>query len=309
VRAVLGETFRLLGSHLHLFTLISLTVWLPTHVVLNYLEFFDPGEDSAGRALRIVLTAQVVLDPFVASALLSALARIKQGAPVSYWQALAEGFSAWPRLMLVRFVAIWVLLLPSLGWLAVYTGGPALKLAGGGILIALALTILVLLVRFALVDSVVVLGGASLFSAWRQAAELTAGQRWSILWTATVLFTLIFGLALAGEHLDQFLLAVARHAGDARFLAYGEPEPEAVAVAAEMDSSDHVIADGGSLRRLLDVGVRCSENECDVDAHRMTPPGLAASSAAELAAPTSRPVASTNNASRQAGCLRACRAR
>jgi hypothetical protein len=198
VRAVLGETFRLLGSHLHLFTLLSLTVWLPTHVLLNYLEFFDPGEDSAGRALRIALTAQVVLDPFVVSAMLSALARIKQGAPAGYWQALAEGFSAWPRLMLVRFVVIWVLLLPSLGWLAVYAGGPALQLVGGAALVGLSIAILVLLVRFALVDSVVVLGGASPLTAWRQAAALTAGQRWSILWTATVLFALILGLALAG---------------------------------------------------------------------------------------------------------------
>jgi len=90
VRAVLGETFRLLGSHLHLFTLISLTVWLPTHVVLNYLEFFDPGEDSAGRALRIVLTAQVVLDPFVASAMLSALARIKQGGGIAGHNGLKD---------------------------------------------------------------------------------------------------------------------------------------------------------------------------------------------------------------------------
>ena len=50
MRAVLGETFRLLGRHLHLFTLLSLTVWLPTHILLNYLEFFDPGEEAAGRA-------------------------------------------------------------------------------------------------------------------------------------------------------------------------------------------------------------------------------------------------------------------
>jgi hypothetical protein len=198
VRAVLGETFRLLGSHLHLFTLLSLTVWLPTHVLLNYLEFFEPGEDSAGRALRIVLTAQVVLDPFVVCAMLSALARIKQGLPASYWQALAEGFGAWPRLMLVRFVVIWVLLLPSLGWLGVYAAGPALQLAGGVVLIALSILILVLLVRFALVDSVVVLGGGSPITAWRQAALLTAGQRWSILGTTTVLFALVFGLAVLG---------------------------------------------------------------------------------------------------------------
>ncbi|MGH7368356.1 MAG: hypothetical protein ACREKQ_01995 [Candidatus Rokuibacteriota bacterium] len=196
MRAVLGETFRLLVTHLHLFTLISLTVWLPTHVLLNYLEFFDPGED-AGRALRIVLTAQVVLDPFVVSALLTALARIKRGLPVGYRQALAEGFKAWPRLMLVRFVLIWVLLLPSLGWLAIYQAGPALRLLGGLALIGATVLILALLVRFALVDSVVVLGGASPFSAWRRAAEVTAGQRWSILWTTAALFALVLGVAVA----------------------------------------------------------------------------------------------------------------
>lgn len=198
MRAILGETFRLLVSHLHLFTLLSLTVWLPTHVLLNYLEFFDPGEDAAGRALRIVLTVQVVLDPLVVSAMLSALARIKQGVPVGYWQALVEGCSAWPRLMLVRFVVVWVLLLPSLGWLAVYGAGPGLQLVGGAVLLALSVAILVLLIRFALMDAVVVLGGASPWTVWGQAAELTAGQRWPILWTAIVLFGLVFGVAIMG---------------------------------------------------------------------------------------------------------------
>jgi hypothetical protein len=207
VRAVLGETFRLLGSHLHLFTLISLTVWLPIHVLLNYLEFFEPGEDSAGRALRVVLTAQVVLDPFVVSALLSALARIKRGLPVGYWPVLAEGFRAWPRLMLVRFIVIWALLLPSLGWLAIYRAAPALQMVGGLGLVALTVLILVLLVRFALMDAAVVLGGASPFTAWRRAALLTEGQRWSILWTAVALFTLVFGLAVVGGYVFRVVPA------------------------------------------------------------------------------------------------------
>ena len=205
MRDVLGETFRLLATHLHLFTLISLTVWLPVHILLNYLEFFAPGDDSAGRALRIVLTAQVVLDPFVVSALLCALARIKRDVPVTYRQALAEGFSAWPRLMLVRFVVIWVLLLPSLGWLAVYQAGPALRLVGSLALIGLTLLILALLVRFALVDSAVVLGGASPLNVWRRAAALTAGQRWSILWTAITLFVLILGVAIVGGQAFRML--------------------------------------------------------------------------------------------------------
>ena len=198
MRAILGETFRLLGSHLYLFTLLSLTVWLPVHVLLNYLEFFDPGEDAVGRALRIVLTAQVVLDPLVVSAMLCALARIKQGVPASYWQALAEGFGAWPRLMLVRFVILWALLLPSLGWLAVYGAAPAIQLVGGLVLIAVSVGMVWLLVRFAVVDSAVVLGGGSPITVWRQAAELTAGQRWTIFGTAIVIFAVIFGLAALG---------------------------------------------------------------------------------------------------------------
>jgi hypothetical protein len=205
VLAVLGETFRLLAGHLYLFTLISLTVWLPVHVLLNYLEFFDPGEDAAGRALRIVLTAQVVLDPFVVSALLSALARIKQGVEVTYWRALAEGFRAWPRLMLVRFIVIWVLLLPSLGWLALYRSAPGLRVVGGLGLVALTAVVLVLLVRFALLDSAVVLGGASPLTVWRRAAELTAGQRGSILGTAVALFVLIFVIAVLGGHIFRTL--------------------------------------------------------------------------------------------------------
>ena len=43
MRALLGETFRLLAAHLNLFTLISLTVWLPGHVLSNYFEFFEPA--------------------------------------------------------------------------------------------------------------------------------------------------------------------------------------------------------------------------------------------------------------------------
>jgi len=44
----------------------------------------------------------------------------------------------------------------------------------------------------------VVLGGASPLTAWRQAAELTAGQRWPILWTAAAIFVMVFGLAVLG---------------------------------------------------------------------------------------------------------------
>ena len=49
VRAVLGETFRLLVRHLHLFTLISLTVWLPVPRPPQLPRVLRPGR-RRGRA-------------------------------------------------------------------------------------------------------------------------------------------------------------------------------------------------------------------------------------------------------------------
>ena len=49
----------------------------------------------------------------------------------------------------------------------------------GAVLLALAVFTAVLLVRFAVVDSVVVLEGGTAMTAWRRAAAITAGQRWA----------------------------------------------------------------------------------------------------------------------------------
>lgn len=198
--AVLGETFRLLAGHLNLFTLLSLTVWLPGHVALNYLRFFEKGEDVFARTLHVGSVIQIVLDPLVVSATLVALARIKQGLPVDYWQALSEGFAAWGRLVGLRLLINAMLWLPALGWVAMGGSAPAVMVAGGLLLIAVTGLILVLLIRCAVVDAVVVLGGANALTAWRRAAALTVGQRGPILGTMALLFALVFGaVLLAGQ--------------------------------------------------------------------------------------------------------------
>ena len=114
VRALLGETFRLLAAHLNLFTLISLTVWLPGHVLRNYFEFFEP-EDGVGQSLRAMLAIQVVFDPLVVAGTLVALGRIKSGLPVGYAVAMTQGLAAWGRLLVVRFVINFAVALPALG--------------------------------------------------------------------------------------------------------------------------------------------------------------------------------------------------
>jgi len=54
-RDLLRETLRLFVTHLHLFTMIALTVWLPGHLVINYLDFFAGGApgstDAAARGI------------------------------------------------------------------------------------------------------------------------------------------------------------------------------------------------------------------------------------------------------------------
>jgi hypothetical protein len=193
---VLGETFRLFAGHLHLFTLISLTVCLPGHVLLNYFRFFDPSAESMVHALQAGWLIQTVFDPLAVAATLVALARIKRGLPVDYVAAIGEGAGAWGRLLAVRFVVNVALWLPGLTWVAIDRAGHGLLVVAGILLAALTGAILIVLVRCAVVDAVVVLGGGNFLTAWGRAAALTAGRRWRIVWAAAAVFGLLVGAVL-----------------------------------------------------------------------------------------------------------------
>ena len=177
-RDILKETFRLLARHFDLFTLIALTVWLPGHLVINYIDFFATSNgtaDAAARGFRVGLTVEGVFGPLVVAATLAALARIKRGEPAGYAQAMRDGFAAWPRLFIARLVA------------------SALVLAG---LIALVVPGVLVLVRLCFVDALVVLDGAPLGAALRASNALTAGRRLAIFWTGGFLFVAVFSVAM-----------------------------------------------------------------------------------------------------------------
>jgi len=226
-RDLLRETLRLFVTHLHLFTMIALTVWLPGHLVINYLDFFAGGvpgsTDAAARGIRVFLVVEAIFGPLVGAATLAAVARIKRGEPASYGQALAEGLAAWPRLFMARLVE------------------RAIVLVG---LVALIVPGFILLVRVSFVDALVVLDGAPLGAALRLSNALTAGRRAAIFWTGGTLFVGVFSVArilsvLAGaaEHfvvqvLADCAIAVTKSVFTiALFLFYWEarhaPAPEA----------------------------------------------------------------------------------
>ncbi|MCI0546175.1 MAG: hypothetical protein L0027_02710 [Candidatus Rokubacteria bacterium] len=173
MKTTLAETFQLLGRHLDLFTLIALTVWLPGHVAANYVQHFGPRGDGPAPSVALILMTELAFGPLVAASTIAALDRITRGMPVDYWTALHAGALAWGRLFVVRFVT----------GLIIVAGFLVLILPG-----------LVLLVRYALVDAVAVLEGGNAADARRRSGDVTAGQRWEIFWTGTVLFAIVLGL-------------------------------------------------------------------------------------------------------------------
>lgn len=212
---VLGETLRLLAGNLHLFTLIVLTVWLPGHVALNYLEFFGPSNDPSLQSLRLAFVLQACFDPLVVAAIISALARIKAGLPASYGDVLLEAVRVWPRLVLVRFLIYTLLALPIGLALALGAGPGGGRVLGGLIGLALGVVATVLVVRVALVDAVVVLENGNVRTAWSRAAALTRGRRRAIFGTLLAIFalliTLVAGLALVfrvAPGLNHFIFRV-----------------------------------------------------------------------------------------------------
>ena len=194
MRATLQEALALFGAHLHLLTLLSLTVWLPVHVLVNYLEFFGETPPEPGRTFAVGLLAQATLDPIAAGAIQTALARIKLGQTVAYGTSLLDGARAWSRLLPVRVVLMAVLVLPAVAARELHPG--AAGAAAGLLLLALTVAAVAFLLVFGLAESVTVLEGRSVLSCWRRAAALSAGRRRLIFGTAVVVFGLLSSVAI-----------------------------------------------------------------------------------------------------------------
>lgn len=196
MRGVLGETVRLLAANLHLFTLVALTVWLPGHLTTNYLEFFGPPGDQTHQPVRIGFVLQAFFDPLVVAAVISALARIKSGLPATYVEVVLEGLRAWPRLIAVRLVIYTLVAVPLAVGLALSAPGRP-NVAGGLLAAVLAALVILFLIRVAVIDSVVVLEGATLRTAWARAIALTRGRRGQIFGVMLVLVVLLVSAVLA----------------------------------------------------------------------------------------------------------------
>lgn len=165
----LGRAFGLLSADLPLLAAVTLTVQLPVNVVIQYATY-DGAEPDFRNALRLAGLLGALFGPISTAAVVAVIAGRLAGQPTDYSAALAVGLRCWGRLFVARFVAGILILLGML--LLVIPG-------------------LVLAVRYALIDPVVVLEGLGATDARQRSRELVRGKGWEILFAGAFGFLIV----------------------------------------------------------------------------------------------------------------------
>jgi hypothetical protein len=174
------EAIELFTTNWLLFSLIVLTVWLPGSILLVYLRLYVFPETTGGdefymltQESRVSNAIEAVFSPFYIGAMLYAASQLKKGFRPTYTESMAHAARRSFKLLATRI------------------GTGLIVLVG---LIAFIIPGVVLALRFALIEPIVVLEGLEGARARSLSVQLTQGKRWNIL--GTIILTSI-GLAIA----------------------------------------------------------------------------------------------------------------
>jgi hypothetical protein len=154
------EAARLLLSNLGLFAALTLTVWLPGNLLIEYLVSRAQNPENPAALMRLNDFIEAVFGPVYVGAMIFALAQRKSGRWVTYSEAMGQGFHHWGRMFGTRFVTGFMIL--------------------GGFL-ALIVPGIYMMVKYSLIDHIVVLEETSGREARQRSADLTKGKRWQIV--------------------------------------------------------------------------------------------------------------------------------
>jgi hypothetical protein len=177
------EAVGLFTTNLSLFSLIVLTVWLPGSILLVYLRLYVFPEITGGDELRIFAqehriasAIELAFGPLYVGATIYAASQLKKGLRPTYSESMAHAARRSFKLLGTR----------------ISTG--LIVLAG---LIALIIPGVVLALRFALIDTIVVLEGV----------EGASARNLSVQLIFLVSFILYLPLELAGQS-ENFVIAI-----------------------------------------------------------------------------------------------------
>ena len=174
--AKFGEAFRLLMSNLGVIGPLVLSVWFPGNLAISYVAFHPPEAWRPVHAKILSSLHDFVLGPIYAAGMIHTLSRRKQGEWVTYPEALAVGLRNWWPMFRTRFITALIVLVGLIAFLV------------PGILLR---------IRYALIDPIVVLEGTRGTEARQRSERLSRGQRWQLL-AAALLFFLIKFSTLSG---------------------------------------------------------------------------------------------------------------
>ena len=165
----LSEAAGILGSNLWLFSRITLTVWLPGNLLVNYVAYHVPltEEQALMAPARMTMWIEGIFGPIYIGATVYALSKLVSGQAVSYSEAIGVGFRKWGALFAARFVAGLIIMA---GIIAFIIPGVYLSL------------------RYVVLDSAVILEGAGVSRARQRSAKLTQGRKLRIFGTAVVFY-------------------------------------------------------------------------------------------------------------------------
>ncbi len=178
----LAMGFRLLFGNLVIIAPLVLVIWLPANFAIETLVARSATPDDPMAALPLDNIVEVFFGPLISGAVISLLAERFQGRKPRVIEVVRSGLQSWGPLFLTRLVVGIILMLG---------------------LIALVVPGIVLAVRYAMVDEVVVLEGAGVTVARRRSSDLSRGRGRLIFFSGLIYLTVLLligtGIAFAQE--------------------------------------------------------------------------------------------------------------
>jgi hypothetical protein len=180
-RGAVAEAVRLLAGNVLLLGAVVFTVSVPVSVLGHVVGSDVFGPNGGMRAFQVSTAMDALLAPIATGALIHAVAVLRRGGRPTYRDAMRVGLGNAGRLFKANVITGSLILVALLAGIV------------PGVLLA---------VRWALVDPVVILEGVGWRAAMRRSTDLTRGRRWTVA-RALIVCLACMGIASLGSSVLQ----------------------------------------------------------------------------------------------------------
>ncbi len=182
---IIKETYSVFKQHIILIFLITISVWLPVNLLINYLVDYPMTYASSSNIMTILSNLGVFFRPISSGAILYLVYKSKIGEEVSYSQAMKIGFRKWLPLIIASIIP------------TIIIGLTSILLFIPGIYFA---------IKYSFIDSLVVIEDKHFDTPRQDSFELTTWKEWEILGTTALFLVINYLLALGLGHGIAYVL-------------------------------------------------------------------------------------------------------